>query len=111
MPPPAADRCIWSAWTGEDARPYTNLSKIDDMLQFADIAGPVIVHQDLHRLGIDSLDRFAGFSGKARDEQVHEIGNIFLAFAERSYIDRHHVEAVVKIFAKRALFECRAQIA
>src|SRR5437773_955724 len=42
---------------------------------------------------------------------VREVGNILLVLAQRRDGDGHHVQAVVEVFAKRALFERVAQIA
>src|SRR5579863_3776125 len=84
---------------------------LNNVLQLADIARPVIVHQNLHRRGRNALYRFAGFSAESRDEKLDKVRNIFLAFTQRSNVDRHDVQAVVKIFAKSALLERRAQVA
>ncbi len=58
-------------------------------------------------------DRFhvaAGIGRQLVHEMVGQKRNVLLALAQRRNVQRHHVQAVVEVFAERALLERRAQI-
>ena len=84
---------------------------LDDVLQFADISRPVIVHQSLHRFGRNSGDGFSGFLCVALEKIIGERGNVFLVIAQRRNVDGHDVQAVVEVLAERAFFERGAEVA
>ena len=84
---------------------------LDDVFEFTHIAGPMEIEQQLHGGGRDAANGLAGFASEFFEEEVRESGDVFLVVAERGNIDRDHVEAVVKVLAKRAVLKSGAKIA
>ncbi len=54
--------------------------------------------------------RLAQILAQLADEMPRQIRDVFLAFAQRRNVHGQHVQTVIQVFAKRALFERRAQI-
>ena len=73
----------------------------DEILQFADVPGPAIPLQPLHRRGIENFRR-QPLVGRPRHEVTNQFGDINGALAERRQPDRHDVQAEVEILAKLA---------
>ena len=67
--------------------------------------------QNLHRGGRNAAQLSARILGKASEKKIGEIGNIFLALAQRRNVDGHDVEAVIKVLAEGSLLQRGAQIA
>ena len=72
------------------------------VLQLADVAGPAIQQQPLHRLVGDAELAFLEFLGGAGDEVVDEAGDFVAAFAQRRDREADDVEAVEEVFAEAA---------
>src|ERR1019366_10155625 len=70
-----------------------------------------MAQQDLHRDRRNPTNLSSRIFGKAREKKIGEIGNIFLAFAQRRDVNGNDVEAIIKVLAKSSLFERLAQIA
>ena len=80
------------------------------VLQLAHVAGPVVRHQFFHgRIG-DRFHPAAGIGRQFLQEMVGQKRNVLLALAERRNVERHHVEPVIKVLAKGALFQRGAQV-
>ena len=84
---------------------------LDDVFQFAHVARPVKLHQLVAALRRNAIELLLRFLGQPRQKKVHQVGNVFLVLAQRRNIDGHDVQPVVKVLAKGALLERRAQIA
>ncbi len=85
---------------------------LDNIFQFAHISGPVKIHQDLHRRRRNARDFFPGFARESRQKKIApDRGCLPYAARKRRDIDRHNIQPVIQILAKRSLFERRAQIA
>ena len=76
---------------------------LDDIFEFADIAGPAVVFKDFEHLGFDGFDGFFGGGAVGAEEMINEQGDIALAFAQRRDNDWHDVDAEIQVFAEAAL--------
>ena len=68
---------------------------LDDVAQLADVAGPRIVLEKVHRLLVDRAHRFAVARVELVEEVLHEQRNVLLAIAQRRQLDGEHVQPVV----------------
>ncbi len=80
---------------------------LDRILQLADVAGPVVVHQQAHGGGGDAVNRALG----AGEEVGGQGRDIRPALAQGRGVERHHVEAVIEIFAEAAGLGLRGEVA
>jgi hypothetical protein len=80
----------------EDAR------ALDDVLELADVAGPIVVREELHRF-LRYRPRPAGTFGGQMQEPVDEERDIVAPLAQRRYDDRNHVETVIEVRAEALL--------
>src|SRR5579859_1989397 len=73
---------------------------LDAVLEFADVARPIILHQRFHRGAgyVHFRVRRVAFQ-----EPVNEHGDIAAAFAQRGHEERDHVQPKIKIFAEGAV--------
>ncbi len=60
----------------------------DHVLQFANIAGPMVTHEDVHRIRGDAEVRDITLAGGGLDERVDEDGNVLETLAQRRQADR-----------------------
>ena len=84
------------AFGREDHRP------LDDILQFANIAPPGILLQQLRRSGSEAGEAFSQFTIEELQQIQRNGHDVFLALAQRRNVERHNVEAVIKIFTEGA---------
>ncbi len=76
--------------------------RFDCVLELADIAGPRMLQQCLHRIGVDlgygcRRDRPVPLQEVSRQER-----DVFLALAERRKLQTNHVQPVEKVLAEPA---------
>src|SRR5258708_6515114 len=76
---------------------------LDDVFQLAHIAGPVVIHHELHRRLRELPERLGVFLAIPFHEMRQQQGYIFAAVAERRNLKVDHVQAVVQILAEAAL--------
>jgi hypothetical protein len=81
-----------------------------EILQLADVAGPLVAHQDVHRLRGNGVDGFIHSPGKLLDEVADQKGNVLLTLAQRGDVDREHIQAIVEIHSKFLLPHHSGQI-
>ena len=81
---------------------------LDDILEFPDIAGPVIANQRLHRFREDGIDHPVVALTELLDEAPHQQRNVFRPFAQWRNADRKNVQAIVEIGSK--LLFCRPSL-
>src|ERR1700676_327744 len=82
--------------SGEDHRAF------DDIFKFADVAGPIVVHQQLQRTWREHAQRLGVFLAIAPEEMREKQRHVFAAVAQRRKDQMNHVQTVVKIFAEAA---------
>src|ERR1700676_684269 len=75
---------------------------LDDTFQFAHVAGPIVIHQELHSAGRKLTHGFAVLQTIAHEEMSEQRRHIFAAIAQRGKLEMNYVQAVVQILAKAA---------
>src|SRR6185437_6338402 len=82
----------------------------DDVFEFADVAGPVVMQQDDLRAARESLKNLAVRFAVFFQEVAHENWNVFGAFGEAGDLNFERTEAIEKIFAETAGEDFAAQV-
>src|SRR5438552_3487761 len=83
---------------------------LDEVLQFADVAGPVISLQDCERRFRHSRDAFVEPLGVATHETLGQDRNVLGPFAQGWQPDGNDVDAVVEIIAKPLFLDRPLQV-
>ena len=78
---------------GQDLRPFQHVG------QLADVAGPIVARQRVHRLGRRCVNG-CGPICRVVEEMLDQLGNVLPAIAQRRQMDRDDVEAIVQILAE-----------
>src|SRR5207302_7585753 len=81
------------------------------ILQFTDVAGPVVRAEVQHCFIGDMFDFSAYSPAKRLDKVRHEGLNILAAFSQRRQLDRKEIQAKVEVTAKFAISHHPRQIA
>ena len=68
---------------------------LDDVAQLADVAGPRVALEDVHRLLIDGANRLAVAGVELVEECLHEERDVLASVAQRRQLDGEDVEPVV----------------
>ena len=76
---------------------------LDGVLQLADVAGPVVIHQQPERAFGDLADVLAELVGEALEEMSGEQRDVLAALAQRRDADLDDVQPVEEILAELAL--------
>ena len=84
---------------------------LDGVLELADVAGPLIAHEELQRVRLEPDDLLLQLTRESTDEEVGQLGDVVLALAQRRHLHRHDVEPVVQVLAELAGLDHRRQIA
>src|SRR6266581_2014360 len=71
--------------------------KIDEVLEFADVAGPGVAGKSVHDVSGDVLDIFVELTAESLHEVANQEREIFGALAERRDLYGENVQAVVEI--------------
>ncbi len=95
---------------GNARRCFQGDGALDGVLEFADVAGPVVNFQAAHGFRLDGFDLLAHGFGIAIQERAREQRDIFAAFAQGRQVDGNHAEAVVKILAEAAFGDFLGEI-
>ena len=93
-------RCLRSM---RRTRGIENHDALDDVLEFAHVAGPVVLARACEGFFADLHARAAVLAAKLGEEFAGEERNILLALAERRHKKRDNIEAVEEVFAEVAL--------
>src|SRR5208282_4658019 len=75
---------------------------LDNVLELTHIAGPIVVHQELHRGVRKASRRLVVLAAELVEKTLDELGDIFLPLAERRQLQRNDVEAVIQVLAETA---------
>src|SRR5580700_3485383 len=84
---------------------------LDDVLEFPHISGPMKIDQLLHCLRSESLNWSSGLARELLQEKMSQGGDVFSVVPQRGNVDRHDIQAIVKVLAESALLERGAQVA
>src|SRR5712692_5225587 len=87
-----------------------NDGALDDIFEFADVARPIVVHQELEGRGSEMAQGLGIFLAVAVEEMHQQRGNVFAAVAQLRQLQVNDVEAVVEIFAEAALADEGEQV-
>ena len=83
---------------------------LQDVLQFADVAGPVVCLEPLHRRQRERRLRPADLAGRRREEVVGEQRQIFLPLPQRRHLHGKNAEPIVQVLTKAPGRRLGAQI-
>ena len=84
---------------------------LENAFQLAHVAGPVVVLQHLHRLGLDLRDALAHARVVHRQKVIDQQIQITLAIAQRRQADQKALQPVQQILAKLLFAHQRVQVA
>src|SRR5882724_11357643 len=79
-----------------------NYGTLHHILQFADIARPMICLKQLQRPLLDISDPLSDLVRVSPNEIFDQHGNVPRTFAERRYLDWKHIQPVEQIHPERA---------
>ena len=77
---------------------------LDQVLEFADVAGPVILLQNVHQLRGDRPRFAVVFAVVVLEEIVDQVCNVAAPLAQRRHVKVHDINAVEQILAEGAVF-------
>src|SRR5579863_865765 len=83
---------------------------LDHVLEFADVAGPVVSEKASHCI-LGNRSDVAVRRAEFFEEMIHQERNIALAFAQRRQFDLHDVQSEEKVLAKPSFADRRFQVA
>src|SRR2546430_945489 len=95
---------IHALLSGEDHR------ALDDVLELPHVAGPIVIHQQLHGRRCELPEWLRIFLAIAVQEMRQQKGHIFATLAQRRNLEVNHVQAVIQVFAEAALANKRKQV-
>src|SRR6266576_1279631 len=75
----------------------------NEILEFADVAGPGVALEGLHGVGGNVLHLFIEAAAESLHEVTYEQGNVFVALAQRRNLDGENVQAVIEVVAEGPL--------
>ncbi len=106
---------VFLEWLGEmlqdQFRPRTDQHRLlDDVLKLADVSRPRKGLQRRHGHRMDVKEFLAELVVEARRHSPHQRRNVLDALAYRRQMERHHVEAVIKVAAELAPFDRLVQV-
>jgi len=73
---------------------------LDDVLQFADVAGPMVGLKNRHASVGNAADAYAVLAGEAGHELLGEEGHILHVPAQRGNMDGNNIEAKIKVLTE-----------
>src|SRR5688572_24145620 len=91
--------------------PRKNDRTFDNVLKFADIAGPIVGGQLPQVFLVEARHRHADALDRLPKEMFSQDRNIFRSISERWKINGKNAQAIIKIFAKSAGFRLGFQVA
>jgi hypothetical protein len=94
----------------DDRAPGEDDGAMQDVLELAHVAGPVVAREHLEGTGRHAAHVAVALAGDLAHEVLDECGNVLAPLAERRHVDRHDVEPIVEVLAERALAHGAPQI-
>src|SRR5580692_3153009 len=104
------ERLQFGSWRAQYRLWRENHSAFDKVLQFTDVSRPLVTHQRIHRIGGDYVNSFVHALSVEFREMPHQSWNILDTLSQGRNVDREDFQTVVKVFAKRSLFDHGGQI-
>ena len=94
-----------------DQRPHDHDARVaDDVFEFPDVAGPVVLAEQQLRPRGEAGNRLAELAGKAGHEMAGEQRQVSIAFQQAGGLELDHRKAIEQIFAKLLGGDHRAEI-
>src|ERR1700678_621334 len=100
----------FGSWRAQYRLWRENHGAFNKVLQFTDVPGPLVTHQRIHRLRRDYLNSFVHALRVERCEVPHQSRNILSTLSKRWDLDRENFQTIVKVLAKRPLFDHGGQV-
>ena len=89
----------------DDRRLRDDEASLEDVPQLADVARPVVGHQERHRLGRDPLDLAVHLDAEVLEEVVDEQRDVLPPLGEAGEPDRDDVQPVVEVLPEPPLLD------
>ena len=83
---------------------------LDSIFQLADVSGPIVIHHNLQSFRRKLQARAVILSAKLPQEVLGQLGNIFLALAQRREAQGNDVQAIEEVLAELAFHDHLAQV-
>ena len=97
--------------SGADARPVREHDgALDDVLELAHVARPVVLHQQVERLGRELEVRLVVLLAVFLEEVLREQRDVVLPLAQRRQVDVDDVQPVVEVLAEPSVLHHLLQI-
>src|SRR5262249_48047195 len=89
------DHDFWEVFHLNDLAGTEHDGAFNRVLEFADVAGPVVIHHAGHRLRRDASDFALALLAVFRREIMGERRQVFTTFAQRGQIQANYVQPVI----------------
>lgn len=83
---------------------------LDGVFQFADVSRPIMGHENRQRFRGDPLDGSLLQTIEARDELIHQEGQVLFASAQWGKFDAKNVHAIIEIFPEDSASDLFGQV-
>src|SRR5580692_3092968 len=103
-------RLQFGGWRAQRRLRRENHGAFDKVLQFADVSGPGVSRQRIHRIRRDSVNSFVHALRVECCEMPYQSRNILCALSQRRDLDRKYFQTIIKVLAKGPLFHHRGQV-
>src|SRR5580692_829321 len=103
-------RLQFGGWRAQRRLRRENHGAFDKVLQFADVSGPWVSRQRIHRIRRDSVNSFVHALRVECCEMPYQSRNILCALSQRRNLDRKYFQTIIKVLAKGPLFHHRGQV-
>ncbi|MEZ5419008.1 MAG: hypothetical protein R2708_16950 [Vicinamibacterales bacterium] len=95
----------------EDAAGRQDDPALDHVFELADVPGPVVLHQEVQRLGRDLEHRPSVLFRVAAEEVVDQQGNVVLSLTQSREVNApDHVEAIEEVLAEPSVLHFLLQV-
>src|SRR5207302_1622331 len=89
----------------DDLAPRQHDGALDDVLELANVAGPVVLHETFQGLFADRRRLRGRAVAMLREKVLYERGDVFLAVAEWRHVDVDDFEPVEEVVAELLLLD------
>src|SRR5262249_56780293 len=83
---------------------------LDDVLQLANVSGPVVGLKQIEALLVDAAEFLSSLGRETPDEILDKVGNVFPSLVQGRYPNGEHVQAVEQVAPERAGVHRRVEI-
>ena len=83
---------------------------LNGVLKLANIAGPVIIHEQLQCSRCDLFNFLLIITDEARQEVVRQVGNVFFVITQRRDVNGNNIEPIIQILPEGPLLKSSTQV-